>query len=96
MIPVGTQPPRDAAAWRRDIDVVAHRLDGLEVVRALKSNPHTCDIPIVVVTDTDIKDLNLADVACLLRKPLDTRALVVAIHHLVRQTLAAPPRGLGE
>jgi DNA-binding response OmpR family regulator len=72
------------------LDVVAHRLDGLEVVRALKTNPHTRDIPVVVVTDVDIKGLNLGDVACLLRKPLDMRALVVAVQHIVRQS--APRR----
>ena len=72
------------------LDLVAHRLDGLEVLRALKSNPHTCDIPVVVVTDTDIKDLNFDDVACLLRKPLETQALVVAVQHIVRQS--APRR----
>ena len=72
------------------LDLVAHRLDGLEVLRALKSNPHTGDIPVVVVTDTDIKDLNVDDVACLLRKPLETQALVVAVQHIVRQS--APRR----
>ena len=35
------------------LDLVAHRLDGLEVLRALKSNPHTGGIPVVVVTDTE-------------------------------------------
>ena len=44
------------------------------------------DIPVVVVTDTDIKDLNFDDVACLLRKPLETQALVVAVQHIVRQS----------
>jgi CheY-like chemotaxis protein len=65
---------------------VAHRLDGFEVLRALKSNPSTHDIPVVVVTDTDIKDLNFDYVACLLRKPLETKALVVAVQHIVRQS----------
>jgi CheY-like chemotaxis protein len=72
------------------LDLVAHRLDGLEVLRALKSNPQTRDLPVVVVTDADIKDLNFDDVACLLKKPLDTQALVVAVQHVVRQS--APPR----
>ncbi len=72
------------------LDLVAHRLDGLEVLRALKSNPHTRDIPVVAVTDADIKDLNFNDVACLLRKPLETQALVVAVQHIVRQS--APRR----
>jgi DNA-binding response OmpR family regulator len=72
------------------LDLVAHRLDGLEVLSALKSNPHTRDIPVVVVTDADIRDLNFDDVACLLRQPLETQALVVAVQHIVRQS--APRR----
>ena len=68
------------------LDVGLHRLDGLEVLRALKTNPHNRHVPVVVVTDGDIKDLNLDDVACLLRKPLDTQALVVAVQHVVRQS----------
>ena len=68
------------------LDLVSYRPDGPEVLRALKSDPHTRNIPVVVVTDTEITDLNLDDVACLLKKPLETRALVVAVQHIVRQS----------
>ena len=68
------------------IDLVEPRLNGRLVHQTLKSNPHTRDIPIVVVNGPDIGDLNLDDVACLLRKPVDGRALVVAVQHIVRQS----------
>lgn len=68
------------------LDLVAPGLDGLAALRALKSNPHTWDIPLVVVTGADITELNVDDVACLLRKPLDMQTLVVAVQHVVRQS----------
>ena len=68
---------------------LARRVDGREIQRALKSNPLTRDIPIVVVTDREIKDLNLDEVACLLRKPVNVQMLVVAVQHVVR--LSQPP-----
>jgi CheY-like chemotaxis protein len=68
------------------LDLVAHRLDGLEVLRALKSNPQTSDIPVVVVIGADVKELNLDDVACLLKKPLEVQSLVVAVQHIIRQS----------
>ena len=72
------------------LDLALSRLDGREVQRALKSNPHTRDIPIVVVAGTEIKDLNLNDVACLLRKPINGQSLVVAVQHVVRHSEPHP------
>jgi|SRR5688572_260819 len=68
------------------LDLAMRRLDGLEVQRTLKSDPQTRDIPLVVVAGADIKDLNLDEVACLLRKPVDMQTLVVAVQHVVRQS----------
>jgi len=69
---------------------LARRVDSREIQRALKSNPLTGDIPIVVVADKEIKDLNLDEVACLLRKPVNVQMLVVAVQHVVR--LSQPHR----
>ena len=68
------------------LDLTAPRLDGLAVQRSLKSKPHTRDIPVVVVTGTDIRELNLGDCACVLRKPIRMEALVVAVEHAVRHS----------
>jgi CheY-like chemotaxis protein len=64
------------------LDLGLTRLDGREVQRELKSNPLTRDIPIVVIAGADMKDLNLADVACLLKKPVNPQMLVVAVKHV--------------
>jgi CheY-like chemotaxis protein len=71
------------------IDLVSPRLNGRLVHQTLKSNPHTRDIPVLVINGPDNHDLNFDDVACLLRKPVDAQALVVAVQHVVRHF--APP-----
>lgn len=63
--------------------------NGRAVQQALKSNPNTRDIPILVVTGPDVNDLNPDEVACLLKKPVDARALVVAVQYVVSQTETA-------
>jgi CheY-like chemotaxis protein len=72
------------------LDLIPERLDGREVQRVLKSNPHTRDIPIVAVAGAEHEDIDLESVTCLLRKPLSLDALVVAVKHVVRQS--SPPR----
>ena len=67
------------------LDLVRPRPDGHDVQRVLKSSPHTRDIPIVVITDRDIREFNSSDFACVLRKPLDVAMLVVAVRHTISQ-----------
>ena len=69
------------------LDLTPERLDGREVQRVLKSNPHTRAIPIVAVAGPEHEDINLENVTCLLKKPLSVDALVVAVKHVVRQSL---------
>ncbi len=69
------------------LDLTPQRLDGREVQRVLKSNPHTRDIPIVAVAGAEQEDVDLENVTCLLKKPLSADALVVAVKHVVRQSL---------
>ena len=71
------------------LDLVRPRPDGHDVRRLLTSSPHTRDIPIVVITDRDIEELNHTDFACVLRKPLDAAMLVVAVRHTISQFGAA-------
>ena len=61
------------------LDLGLPRLGGRDVQRELKSHAETSQVPIVVVTGADLDDLNSADFACLLRKPLNLEELVQAV-----------------
>ena len=52
--------------------------------KELAANPDTASIPIVVVTGTDTRDLNEAEFACVLRKPIHPEVLVYAIENCLR------------
>lgn len=68
------------------LDLVLPRLSGRDVYRELQAQPSTRDIPIVVVSGHDTSDLNEADFACVLRKPLDPDTLVGAVQQCVTRT----------
>lgn len=61
------------------LDMALPRLGGRDVHRELKSRPNTRNVPVVVVSGTDITDLNPNEFVCLLRKPVPTDAIVRAI-----------------
>jgi CheY-like chemotaxis protein len=67
------------------LDLALPRMDGRDVGRELKARPRTCHIPIVVVSGTDMADLNHADFACVLRKPIHPEAVVVAVERSLRE-----------
>jgi CheY-like chemotaxis protein len=61
------------------LDMELPRLGGRDVHRELAAHPETRNIPIVVVSGTDISDLNSADFACVLKKPIQPDAIVDTI-----------------
>ena len=67
------------------LDLGLPRLPGRDVQRELKSAPDTRNIPIVVVSGSDTSDLNPADFACVLNKPISTDALVAAVQDCLRR-----------
>ena len=67
------------------LDLALPRLSGRDVQRELTSHFETRQIPIVVVTGTDINDLNTADFACVLRKPISPEELVLAVDKCLRR-----------
>jgi len=66
------------------LDLALPRLSGRAVSRELKAHPHTQDIPVIIVTGTDTSDLDPTQYACILRKPVDSDALVDAVQKCIR------------
>jgi DNA-binding response OmpR family regulator len=74
------------------LDLVLPRLSGRDVYRELKARPAMSKIPIVVVSAHDVSDLNEADFACILRKPLHPDSLVNAVRQsLTRSRSSSEP-----
>lgn len=61
------------------LDLGLPRLGGRDVRREMMAHAETRDIPVVVVTGTDAKDLSVADYPCVLQKPVEPESLVSAI-----------------
>jgi CheY-like chemotaxis protein len=72
------------------LDMALPRLNGRDVQRELRARPETCHIPIVVVSGSDISDLNEADFASVLRKPIHAEAVVYAVDNCFRRGARLP------
>ena len=71
------------------LDLALPRVGGRDVLHELRSHSKTRQIPIVVVTGTDISDLEANAFASMLRKPISVDALVSAVDKCVRRTDAS-------
>jgi CheY-like chemotaxis protein len=69
------------------LDMALPRLGGRDVLRELRARPDTRHIPVVIVTGTDITDLNERAGVPVLMKPVDPESLVVTVDQLVRRAL---------
>lgn len=67
------------------LDLALPRLGGRDVHRELRAHPATRHIPIVIVSGTDISDLDAKDFASVLQKPVEPQEVVVAVDHAVRR-----------
>jgi DNA-binding response OmpR family regulator len=67
------------------LDLGLPRVSGRDVQRELRANPETRNIPIVIVSGTDVSDLNPNDFACVLRKPISVEKLVAAVQDCLRR-----------
>jgi len=61
------------------LDLMLLRLNGLDLYHEFKAHAKTRNVPIIVVTGTDTRDLNPHDFAFVFRKPVDGSALIRAI-----------------
>jgi DNA-binding response OmpR family regulator len=67
------------------LDMELPRLGGRDVLRELRANPATRGIPVVIVTGTDVTDLNERAGVEVLQKPVDVEALVQAVDRSIRR-----------
>lgn len=76
------------------LDVMMPKLDGLSVCRALRSNPETADLPIVMLSGKvsfGAEDEGLAAGADLyLTKPMSRTVLIQSLRNLVNHSRHAP------
>jgi signal transduction histidine kinase/CheY-like chemotaxis protein len=74
------------------LDILLPDIDGWEVLRRLKADAELRDIPVVVVTVVDQRELGLAlGAADYLLKPVDGDALVAALDRSLPRTDGRPP-----
>jgi CheY-like chemotaxis protein len=66
------------------LDLSLPRVNGRDVSRELKARPDTRGIPVIVVSGSDMKDLDRDDFTCVLRKPVDPDVLIAAIERCLR------------
>lgn len=83
----GTDALRRLEHWNPDaivLDLALPQMDGRDLHHELRARKETARIPIVIVSGTDTSDLNRADFAAVLQKPVDPTELVAAVDSAVR------------
>jgi CheY-like chemotaxis protein len=73
------------------LDMALPRLSGRDVHRELAARPDTSQIPIVVVSGSDLSDLNPSEFSSVLRKPVHPDAVVFAVENGLRRRRRAEP-----
>ena len=71
------------------LDLALPHVDGRDVHRELKARRETRDIPVIVVSGTDMSDLDAREFALLLAKPIAPDALVRNVEIAVRRARPA-------
>jgi two-component system cell cycle response regulator len=69
------------------LDVAMPRMDGFSVCRALRANPHTADVPILLFTASVVGNLeeqaDQAGATGVLTKPVDPRKVAAEVRRLI-------------
>ena len=72
------------------LDLDLPRLGGRDVQREIAAHTETRDIPIVVVSGGDLSDLNRAEFACVMRKPISADTLLETIAECLQRHMRRP------
>ena len=67
------------------LDLALPRVDGRDVHRELQARLETRYIPVILVSGTDMADVDATQFACVLRKPCDSERLVDAVDQCMRR-----------
>jgi CheY-like chemotaxis protein len=66
------------------LDLMLPRVGGDDVYRELRANPATARIPVVVVTATDVRDLEANEFRFFLKKPVGPDSLAECVMEAIR------------
>jgi CheY-like chemotaxis protein len=66
------------------LDLVLPRVGGQDVYKEIRANPVTRHVPVVIVTGTEIRELEAPQFRYFLRKPFDGKALVAVVDRAIR------------
>lgn len=72
------------------LDLALPHVSGRDVHRELRARPRTSHIPVIVVSGTDMSDLNENEFASLLMKPIDPETLVSVVENAIRRNRPNP------
>jgi response regulator RpfG family c-di-GMP phosphodiesterase len=86
---------RRISAYRPDaivLDVLMPNIDGLEYCSALKHDPQTKDIPVVLLTGSDVSQLGATEADAVLSKPFSPLELLSVVERLAGGLYGVPLR----
>jgi CheY-like chemotaxis protein len=69
------------------------RMDGLQVLEAMRSNPSTARIPFVLMSGNDVARYRNAGATALLQKPFPMMEMLTLVRRLIYESSAVPSRG---
>ena len=78
------------------LDLMLPRVGGWDVYKDLRANPRTRRLPVVIVTASDVGDLESSAALHVLRKPVSPEKLTAAVDQAVRRrSITADEAGVG-
>jgi two-component system phosphate regulon response regulator PhoB len=72
------------------LDLMLPRLGGLDVYKEMRSRDETRNVPVVIVTGTDVRDLEPSQYLSFLRKPVHPEVLAAAVEDAIRRARHRP------